>query len=82
MTLYTVKQSADRLQVSTDTVYSLIHAKELPAARIRAQWRVRSTDLEEYIQRMITDDQEVEASTITIKTINVQKTTGARKAKG
>lgn len=47
--LCTVQEAADRLTVSTDTVYRLCTSGELPALRIRRAWRIRRTDLETYI---------------------------------
>jgi excisionase family DNA binding protein len=45
----TVSEVAISLRVSTMTVYRLINAGELPAARIGRSFRVRPQDLERYL---------------------------------
>lgn len=48
-TLLTVGEVAAGLRVSTMTVYRLINAGELPAARIGRSFRVRTEDLDRYL---------------------------------
>jgi excisionase family DNA binding protein len=45
---------AEILNTSTAQVYALVRRGELPAIKIggRGQWRVESTELESYIQRL------------------------------
>ena len=45
---------ADVLNISASQTYALVRNGELPAIKIggRGQWRVESTALEDYIQRM------------------------------
>ena len=50
MQLYTLEEVADILRVSIQTVRRMIADGELPATKIRGQWRVRKEDLEEYIR--------------------------------
>jgi len=45
----TVAEVATSLRVSTMTVYRLINAGELPAARIGRSFRVRTEDLERFV---------------------------------
>lgn len=47
--LLTVGEVAAALRVSTMTVYRLINAGVLPAARIGRSFRVRSGDLDRYL---------------------------------
>jgi excisionase family DNA binding protein len=47
--LLTVGEVAAALRVSTMTVYRLINAGELPAARIGRSFRVRTEDLDRYL---------------------------------
>lgn len=47
--LMTVGEVAAALRVSTMTVYRLINARELPAARIGRSFRVRAEDLDRYL---------------------------------
>lgn len=46
----TVAEVADRLRVSTMTVYRLIQAGDLPAARIGKSYRLREEDVDCYLQ--------------------------------
>ena len=58
MNLLTVMETAEKLKVGKSTVYNILQSGELPAVRIRSAWRIRETDLEDYVERMITDAQE------------------------
>ncbi len=46
----TVAEVADRLRVSTMTVYRLIKAGELRAARIGKSYRLREEDVDRFLQ--------------------------------
>jgi len=46
----TVKETARRLGVCPHTVYTLVREGELPAFRVRNQWRVNETTLARYMQ--------------------------------
>jgi excisionase family DNA binding protein len=48
-TLLTIKQVAAHLQVCPRTVQRLIKAGDLPALRVRRQWRVRELDLRRFL---------------------------------
>jgi excisionase family DNA binding protein len=52
--LVTVAEVAAALRVSTMTVYRLINAGELPAARIGRSFRVRAEDLDRYLDDRFT----------------------------
>lgn len=45
----TVQEVADLMRVSTMTVYRLIKAGDLPAVRVGRSFRVRDTDVDEYL---------------------------------
>jgi excisionase family DNA binding protein len=47
--LLTVAEVAAALRVSTMTVYRLINAGDMPAARIGRSFRVRTEDLDRYL---------------------------------
>jgi excisionase family DNA binding protein len=47
--LVTPAEVAERLRVSTMTVYRLIQAGELPAAKIGRSYRLRSQDVDTYL---------------------------------
>ena len=53
MNLLTVKEASEILKVSKMTMYDLVRQREVPAAQIRGQWRIRDTDLEEYVDNLI-----------------------------
>ncbi len=50
----TVTEVADRLRVSTMTVYRLIKAGDLPAVRIGKSFRLRADDVEAYLASRFT----------------------------
>jgi excisionase family DNA binding protein len=58
--LHTVAEVADHMRVSNMTVYRLIKAGEMPAVRVGKSYRIRRTDLQEYLQasRTVTGDVE------------------------
>ncbi|CCI53462.1 MAG: helix-turn-helix domain-containing protein [Tetrasphaera jenkinsii] len=48
---------AEILDISSAQAYALVRSGDLPAIKVggRGQWRVESTQLEDYIQRMYAD---------------------------
>ena len=48
--LLTVREVAGSMRVSTMTVYRLIRAGELPAIRVGKHFRIRSSDLDRYLE--------------------------------
>ena len=48
--LLTIPEVASALRVSEKTIRRWIHAEILPAAKLGAQWRVRSRDLQDFIR--------------------------------
>lgn len=53
--LLTAAEVADRLRVSTMTVYRLIRSGELPAVRVGRNYRVREADLAAYLEAQIVE---------------------------
>jgi excisionase family DNA binding protein len=49
--LLTVKEVAEILRVSQPTILRMIDDGELRAIRVRNQWRIRRSDLDDYLQR-------------------------------
>ena len=49
-----LSEVSDILNISSAQAYALVRSGELPAIKIggRGQWRVETTELENYIQRM------------------------------
>jgi len=50
MRMMTIKDVADRLRISTKTVYRLINEGKLVPIKIRRNTRIEETVLEEYLQ--------------------------------
>jgi excisionase family DNA binding protein len=44
-----IPEVAEFLKVSESTVYKLVKDGELPAKRVRGQWRIRRRSLDEYL---------------------------------
>jgi excisionase family DNA binding protein len=49
--LLTLSEAAALLQVSTRTLQRMIHSRELPALKVGGQWRVRETQLRQWIEK-------------------------------
>jgi excisionase family DNA binding protein len=58
--LLTAGEVADRLRVSTMTIYRLIRRGELPAVRVGRNYRVRASDLEAYLDAQVVDPASVD----------------------
>jgi excisionase family DNA binding protein len=52
-TFLTIEEIAERLRVSRNTVVSLIDRGELPAIRVRRQYRVKESDFLDFANRYI-----------------------------
>jgi excisionase family DNA binding protein len=48
--LLTLSEAAELLQVSTRTLHRMIRTAELPAFKVGGQWRVRETQLRQWIE--------------------------------
>ena len=46
----TIKEVAALLKLAEKTVYAMAQAGEIPAFKIRGQWRIRRADLDEWIE--------------------------------
>ena len=53
--LLTPNEVAEQLRVSSMTVYRLIKAGDLPAARIGKSFRIREEDVDSYLQSRFSD---------------------------
>jgi excisionase family DNA binding protein len=51
----TVSEVADLLRVSNMTVYRLISAGQLPAARVGKSYRIREEDIDRYLAERFTE---------------------------
>jgi excisionase family DNA binding protein len=50
LTLLTLPEAAELLNVSTRTLQRMIRRSELPAFKVGGQWRVRESELARWIQ--------------------------------
>jgi len=48
--LMTVQQVADYMQMSTDKVYDMAQKGEIPALKIRQQWRFNRADIDAWLK--------------------------------
>jgi len=46
----TIKQIAEYLQVNEKTIYTLVREGDLPAFKVRGQWRFKKEDIENWIE--------------------------------
>jgi excisionase family DNA binding protein len=53
-TFLTIREVAQLLKLAKRTVYSMARAGELPAFKVRGQWRIRRKDFEKWAARRST----------------------------
>jgi excisionase family DNA binding protein len=49
--ILTLREVASLLKVAAKTVYAMAQAAEMPAFKVRGQWRFRRADLDAWIQQ-------------------------------
>jgi excisionase family DNA binding protein len=49
--LLTLSEAAQLLQVSTRTLHRMIRSGDLPALKVGGQWRLRETQLQQWLER-------------------------------
>ena len=49
--IVTIKELARLLKVADKTVYTMAQNKELPAFKVRGQWRLRREDIDRWIEK-------------------------------
>lgn len=52
--ILTIKEVAEYLKVNERTIYRMAAACELPAFKVGGSWRIRQTELEEWIMEQYT----------------------------
>lgn len=52
--ILTLKEVAKLLKVAEKTVYTMVRNKELPAFKVRGQWRFRHQDIDRWIDQQKT----------------------------
>ncbi len=55
---FTVREIAELLGVTVDTIQTYIRKKELPAYKVGKSYRIRRNDLEEFLRKRRTTDME------------------------
>jgi len=55
-----IKDLAALLKVGIKTIYSMAQAGELPAFKVRGQWRFSKKDIDEWIEQQKTISQDLE----------------------
>ena len=50
MQILTVSEAAEFLKISEDVLYPMLNRGEIPAAKIKGQWRLIQSDLVEHIR--------------------------------
>lgn len=60
--LLTVAEVAEHMRVSSMTVYRLIKAGSLKAVRVGKNYRIRTSDLDEYLQSSSVDHKGAESA--------------------
>lgn len=48
--IYTIKETADLLQVTTRSIYTYIKEKKLHAVKIGREWRITQKDIEKLLE--------------------------------
>jgi len=49
----TIKELATLLKLAEKTVYAMANAEEIPAFKVRGQWRVKRADIERWIDSQV-----------------------------
>lgn len=57
--MLTVKETADYLKMDIETIRRYIYRKSLKAYKVGKEWRIKETDLQEFIERESNMDKEV-----------------------
>ncbi len=60
--ILTLREVASLLKVAKKTVYTMAQKKELPAFKVRGQWRFRREDLDRWIDQQQGEDAEVDSN--------------------
>lgn len=51
--IFTIAQTAEYLKVCDKTVRRLISKKELSASKVGKSWRIRKSDIDDYLQQTL-----------------------------
>ena len=56
--IFTIAQTAEFLQVCDKTVRRLISKQELSASKVGKSWRIRKSDIDDYLQQTLNKNNE------------------------
>ena len=56
--IFTIAQTAEYLKVCDKTVRRLISKKELSASKVGKSWRIRKSDIDDYLQQTLNKNDE------------------------
>lgn len=56
--IFTIAQTAEYLKVCDKTVRRLISKKELSASKVGKSWRIRKSDIDDYLQQTLNKNNE------------------------
>ena len=56
--IFTIAQTAEYLKVCDKTVRRLISKKELSASKVGKSWRIRRSDIDDYLQQTLNKNNE------------------------
>ena len=56
--IFTIAQTAEFLKVCDKTVRRLISKQELSASKVGKSWRIRKSDIDDYLQRTLNKNNE------------------------
>lgn len=58
--IFTIAQTAEYLKVCDKTVRRLISKKELSASKVGKSWRIRKSDIDDYLQQTLNKNNEIQ----------------------
>ncbi len=56
--ILTIRDVAALLKLADKTVYSMAQRGELPAFKVRGQWRIRRVDLDRWVEQQLGEQRE------------------------
>ena len=58
--IFTIAQTAEYSKVCDKTVRRLISKKELSASKVGKSWRIRKSDIDDYLQQTLNKNNEIQ----------------------
>lgn len=76
MIFLTVKEASERLKVSSDVLYPMLVRGEIPAGKIRGQWRLIEEDLVDWLRKQYASEHSSTENTRSCPTEEKEQTIG------